>query len=560
MITTRLLPLSTLSLSLFVSGLTAATYQVVELGSKDEGVYSYANAISEQGQVAVTVQSPFNPVIDLELLNLEENETLQGLLDDPEAVMNGNISSTDLAIIYNYLKSDSLRNNPLFQKIGNYEGHLADSQGSDPVVAFDVVEPSLGELTGSTDLYLFDVNANGISVGSASAPYRKIDYVNEAEDNITFVVRDFSRRGFVKLDNQVVELEPTDSSLGGRSDARAISDNLLVAGFMTIEAGTTVEDAVERCEDEEIRGDIPEEVCKNNAVTNLTGNASLDSFYKSRAAIWALDSEGNILETRTFGLLFEPASDDTNLYGSYALDINDQGVAVGQASHRYRDTDSVTSFAAVFHGEDQVSGFIDDQEYIGSTALGINNHNQVVGHATKTINGYRRSKFYVYDFDEQSLTFPADFFPGSASVARAINDNGLVVGEGEVETVIGNSVRRRHAFIYDHNEQSFQDLNDLVACNSPYTLVQGNDINNAGEIAATAVVTRARLDITGEPILDEAGNQIMEDAVVAVKLVPVPGGEIDNCELEEPKTERQGAGLGWFMLALLGFAGIRRKN
>lgn len=166
----------------------------------------------------------------------------------------------------------------------------------------------------------------------------------------------------------------------------------------------------------------------------------------------------------------------------------------------------------------------------------------------------------MYDLATEELLFPEDFFPGSASIARDINDHGQVVGEGEIDSVIGSSVRRRHAFLYDINEQRFEDLNDLVGCDVPYTLVQAHSINNNGEIAAVATVTGVRRDITGEPELDDDGNEIAEESVVTVKLVPVPGGSPDDCNESEDKQERQGAGTGWLLLGLLGMAGLRRRR
>ena len=144
----------------------------------------------------------------------------------------------------------------------------------------------------------------------------------------------------------------------------------------------------------------------------------------------------------------------------------------------------VVNAAAVFDG-DEVVGFINDQEYPQSTAEDINNNDIVVGYATKIINGSSRTKFFVHDYRGEVTEFPNDFFNSSSSVANAINDNGLVVGQGEVETNLSGS-RRSEGFIYDIDSKEFTNINDLLSCNSPYTIVQANDINERDEIAATA--------------------------------------------------------------------------
>ena len=62
--------------------------------------------------------------------------------------------------------------------------------------------------------------------------------------------------------------------------------------------------------------------------------------------------------------------------------------------------------------------------------------------------------------------------------------------------------------MYDINEDNFQNVNDLLACDTPYTIVQANDINDANEISATAVIFRERRNIVGEIDLDDQGNVI----------------------------------------------------
>ncbi len=96
---TRLYPFSTLALTCLSLGVSAASYEVVELDASDKGVSNFAAAINEQGQTGILVQTPFNPPIDISLLNLEENDALREQLNDPDAVEKGQISEEDLVIM-----------------------------------------------------------------------------------------------------------------------------------------------------------------------------------------------------------------------------------------------------------------------------------------------------------------------------------------------------------------------------------------------------------------------------------------------------------------------------
>ena len=64
---------------------------------------------------------------------------------------------------------------------------------------------------------------------------------------------------------------------------------------------------------------------------------------------------------------------------------------------------------------------------------------------------------------------------------------------------------------------------------------------------ATALYQGPARDSAGEIRLDSAGNEILVDLVSAVKLVPVIGGEVENCETPEDEVnrDRQGASVSW---------------
>jgi hypothetical protein len=220
---------------------------------------------------------------------------------------------------------------------------------------------------------------------------------------------------------------------------------------------------------------------------------------------------------------------------------------------------------AVVYKNGQVKDFTDDHsKFFDSRTYGINNAGIAIGHTKTVVNGNTRTKFFhvdTNDFDSgMQMIMPDDFFKGSSSTARAINENGIIVGEGEVETHNDQqSPRRRHAFMYEIASKTFTDLNDFLTCDSQYTIIEARDINDKNEISASALVKAPRRDAKGELMFDlDTGEQLVEDVVRAVTLRPL-AGEIDDCSAVEEKIEREGAGLGFISLfALLTFGFTRR--
>ncbi|HSG53147.1 MAG TPA: DUF3466 family protein, partial [Rheinheimera sp.] len=142
--------------------------------------------------------------------------------------------------------------------------------------------------------------------------------------------------------------------------------------------------------------------------------------------------------------------------------------------------------------------------------------------------------------------------------ANAINDNNKVVGRGEV-IIGGTTTRRQHGFIYDIASDDFSDLNNLISCNSTYTIVDAIDINNSGVVLATAIVSKEQRDVYGNVLLDNTGNPVMAEVAVAVKLEPVANGEIEDCSTEETDYERQGGSVGFGLLSLSALLWWRRR-
>ncbi|BDX06416.1 DUF3466 family protein [Planctobacterium marinum] len=547
----KLAKVALVSLAVFSQSSQGALYQISEVNTQAVSKNAFPADMNESGDVvvAVTFDSIFplpeyNIPIDLSLIDFE-NEDLQDALTDIEAAQNGNFNLEDYATILNLIRSG--QGSLTTQRLVPWLSYVVENGVVEYIPAFDEIDADYSGYTKSLETRVSAINDNGVVVGISQARPTKLDYINESGDEFTFLVREFGARGFVDLNGINVGLVSDSELAGGYTEAHDVNNSLQVVGIEVFEPNDTISDAAENCEDDELRGDQPLEVCLQILHSSLYGS------HNRRAVIWELDTDGNVVEKKTFGLPFEREEDDERLFVSEALAINENGLAVGLATNFYEDnTDFESTYAAIFSGEEVVS-FTDRNEYFSSIATDINDNNLVTGYALKDVNGIRRTKFFVYDVNSTEITFPDDFFPGSSSVSRGINNLGQVVGEGEVETTL-SSDRRREAFIYDSNDDTFQNLNDLTSCDTPYTLVQAHSINDSGQIVALARVRRANTDIQGNISLNDDGTESESDQFVSVVLNPIAGGEIDDCSDTDSQTdtqERQGGSSGWGLLMLL---------
>jgi len=578
MIKTRLA--AALSLALLVAPVSqAAKYIVVELPVTDKGKSSFSNAINEDGNITVNVTSAFNVPIDLELLDFE-SDTLMNALTDVESASNGDFNSTDYEILLSFIRSAA--GLQTVQQIANTVGFLASENETTYIPGFDQRTDPDNEFSISTNTILRDINDSGFTVGSSEGFYNKIDYSFESGEDVTFVVHEFGTRGFVSLgDNTAVGLPAPEGLAGGFSEAYGINESNQVVGYgTTLFLTDAIQTSITECEDDSIiddedpdtvdfplRGDVPVESCISSIVSSFTG--SVTSFAQLRGLIWQLDGQGNLLDTKQLGLLFEPEADDTANYSSQALAINDNGIAVGVSNGQYTENGVTVArnFGVIFDQDEVINLTPDPDSNVArssntiSSAADINNDNLVVGYQIKSVNGTNRTKFFVYDMNLSEMTFPDDFFLGSSSIALDINNNGLVVGYGEVDASLTG--RRTEGFLYDNESKEFFGIRDLISCDSPYTIVQANSINDKNEIAATALYEGPARDSMGEIILDSNGSEVIVDLVTAVKLEPIVGGEAENCDspADEINRERQGGSVTWILALGFVFLGWRRfKN
>jgi uncharacterized membrane protein len=557
---------ATLSLALIVAPVSqAARYRVVELPVTDEGQSSFPSAIGEDGNITVNVRGAFNVPIDLDLLDFD-SDALIIALTDIESARTGNFNSADYEILLALIKSaDGTQSS---QQIANTVSYLASENETSYIPGFDQLSDQNNEFTFNSTTVVRDINDSGFSVGTGEGYYSKLDYTFESGQNVNFVLHEFGTRAFVSLGNTVIGLPAPETMAGGVSEAYAINESNQVIGYgSTLIISDTLETTLTDCEDDELRGDIPFESCINSTISTFTASAA--SFAQLRGLIWQLDEQGNLLETKQLGILFEPEADDIKNYSSQALAINDNGIAVGVSNGQYTENDVTVArnFAVIFDQDEIINITPEPDSNVArssntiSSATDINNDNLVVGYQVKSVNGTNRRKFFVYDMLLEEITFPNDFFLGSSSNALDINNNGMVVGYGEVDASLTG--RRNEGFLYDIAAEQFYGIRELISCDSPYTIVQANSINDQNEIAATARYQGSARDSRGEVLLDSAGLEIQVDLVTAVKLELIPGGEIDNCDpiVDKINRERQGASVVWmlgFGLILLGWR--RFKN
>lgn len=573
-----------------ISAAHAASYQITDKGDVASHKYSYAQQENELQQMVLSGTSvynfpvqygyldddDYNAIARYALVNFNNVHELNNL-EDLDALKAGTPTPNDYAWVVKWLESQG--SNSLYQKVGGTAAMVNLAGNTEEFTVFDVVLPGTETLSRSTIDVVKGITTAGLLYGNASAPYLPQDFTESDGDQVTHWYREFSNRAFYSFDSGITVnsiIPPSESesttSYGGISGVLDISANKVAVGFMSTEMNSQVIDRIQSstdstgCANPSYIDDIPADIC----IQSYRDSNSLKA-YEIRAFKASLNETGDVV-TENLGLLITPHADDTKSYESYAQAVNDNGVVVGY-SHGWVDekqtnpsSNQQRNFYAVVYKDGKATSLTEDHGlYWNSRAYDINNLGIAIGHITLGINGKERTKFYYVDttnVDEMKMVLPEDYFDSSSSTARAINDKGFVVGEGEVETHNDNTSnpRRTHGFLYDMNNDVFTDLNDLTACATPYSIIEARDINEDNVISATAVVKVDRKDALGNLMYDSDGNALKEDVVRAVTLTPMPDdGEVCTAE-EENKVVRQGASFGFLSIfVLFSFGIIRRK-
>ena len=596
---------SALSLSISLGLLNhsyAATYSltIIDEDATNNIGYTYGGKLNNDGNMAVSGSNFDNFPVQFEYLDdddfdsivilaLTQQNSYFGLvgIEDFDALKSGNPTANDLAWTKIYLtQANEAAGFFQYQIVADAAALINSGDGSlsTEVCAFDTSfenpdTPCEGILTRSTTTVIQGFNNSGVTFGSGTGPSLPIEGP-EFDGNIqTHWVRDHGQRGFYSLDSgeTIQEIVPLETSYGGGISAILdINDNGTVVGFTSYKVSDFREAEIldeenGGCADLNTLSQLPYEVCVQN---------KQDGMYYIQAFKKSLSDSNSPLEP--LGLLVEPHEDDTRAFASQALAINNSGVAVGYAdgwdSNNVNEAvvgQSMTGSYAVVFIDGEVYDFNQEHQFLSygsvysfSRANDINDSGLAVGFTTQ-LNPTVQKFFYVdasVHESEMEIVIPTGFFGSSISSANAVNSSGVIVGKAQIEShnESTSNPRRTAGFMFDSSSNSPEtiDINTLLSCEEAedMSIIEANDINDSGQISATAVVKSDAYDALGEPIVDNSGNPVRVDVVRAVLLSPIEGGEVENCNLAEDKVVRQGASISSYMIiSLFVLLGLRRK-
>ena len=556
----------------------SATYQLTELGDFEAAKHTYVTDVSESGHVIGVANGLYNLPIDISYIDFTESsinsaydaevarfkeidKEITFTLDDIEN--NDAIYTNADAHTFMVRFLSNLSSNFEYQKISsiiatNYNSGVITEQ---PL--FDIASVDYDGLTRSTSNFYNGVAEDGTTVGWGSAPFDKVSFTPDGDtEEETWFTRDFIERGIlISADGVEVPFVPEFTEHGGTSKASdivATDTGYIVVGnvsvSITAERQTTITDNCDGL-------DEPVMAC----IESLNSRSTRGLFNKT-AVKWTLDSAYNVTSTELLGLALTPEEDeDTNPFISNALAVNKNDVAVGFSNTRYFDRDSTILTMPTYFKDGEVVDFINQQDdWQAGKAFAINDNDIVVGYASKGIEGSLIAKFFHHNINTNTTVFPEDYFTSSNSYANDINNQGYIVGEGEVGDTA--STRRSEAFIYKIGDDKITNLNSLLPCfdsdgetSFSYKMVEAKSINENNEVFGVATKTVEKLNSRGEVVTDINGNIQYESVAVAVKLSPIANGEVENCKAPDTEFyERSSASFSWFGLLLLPLVGLRR--
>ncbi|NWL16437.1 DUF3466 family protein [Pseudoalteromonas sp. Scap03] len=556
----------------------SATYQLTELGDFEAAKHTYVTDVSESGHVIGVANGLYNLPIDISYIDFTESsinsaydaevarfkeidKEITFTLDDIEN--NDAIYTNADAHTFMVRFLSNLSSNFEYQKISsiiatNYNSGVITEQ---PL--FDIASVDYDGLTRSTSNFYNGVAEDGTTVGWGSAPFDKVSFTPDGEtEEETWFTRDFIERGIlISADGVEVPFVPEFTEHGGTSKASdivATDTGYIVVGNVSVsipaERQTTITDNCDGL-------DEPVMAC----IESLNSRSTRGLFNKT-AVKWTLDSAYNVTSTELLGLALTPEEDeDTNPFISNALAVNKNDVAVGFSNTRYFDRDSTILTMPTYFKDGEVVDFINQQDdWQAGKAFAINDNDIVVGYASKGIEGSLIAKFFHHNINTNTTVFPEDYFTSSNSYANDINNQGYIVGEGEVGDTA--STRRSEAFLYKIGDDKITNLNSLLPCfdsdgetSFSYKMVEAKSINENNEVFGVATKTVEKLNSRGEVVTDINGNIQYESVAVAVKLSPIANGEVENCKAPDTEFyERSSASFSWFGLLLLPLVGLRR--
>ena len=558
----------------------SATYQLSELGTLDNAKFSYVTDASESGHIIGLANGLYNLPIDTSYIDFTDN-TIENAYDSEVSIFElsdkvitftlDDIENNDAALTnpdaHNFMVRflSGLSTNFEYQKLNSFTGIRFNENEVVEQSLFDVSSVDYDGLTRSTFNVYNAVSEDGVSVGWGSAPYDKVSFTPEGEDEAeTWFTHDFIERGIViGADGTEVPLVPEFNEYGGTSRANDIvktNTGYIVVGNVSTDINfERLEDIDENCDGE----DEPVSSCINLLNSNFLGG-----IFNKRAVKWQLDDSLNITSVEELGLALTPDEDEVeeDTFTSTAFAVNANGVAVGSSHTRYKNNDNTFVTMPVYFKDGEVVTYIDQENDSNQTGISsaINDENIIAGYVTRIVENTRVRKFFYHDIATGNTVYPTNFFLAANSTANDINNQGYIVGESELGG--SDSSRDKAAFIYKIGEDKITNINDFLPCyesdgetDYPYTVVEANVINENNEVFGVATKTVEKRDTLGGIVTDINGNIEFETVAVAVKLTPLENGEIENCAPPEAEFfERSSASTSWLALFLLPLIGIRR--
>jgi len=580
--------------ALIGSAANAATYEVIDKGAVETHKYTFAQQENNSGEMVISGTQAYNFAVQYQFLNEGDfnvivnnaanfNDRIFGVedIEDESALRAGNPTENDAFWVVQYLKQIPAARKFLYQQYGDIAALLNLNGNTEEIPIFDVMFEGTTQFTRSTVDNINGITDKGWLYGSGSAPYLPVQLTadqnnTDSSDDVTinYWVREFNTRGFFSIDRgqTITPIVAPESTYGGISEVFDINENGLAVGFASTGIAKRVTEFLKNastlCTDEKQLAKTPLIVCIDTVLRD--NRLSLNNLYSTQAIKWTINDSGTVENTETLGYLVKPHVDDPRDFRSVAQAVNASGTIVGYSDGWFynnvtepKSTERKLTYAVMFKDGNIYDLNTDHEKYFNSRVNDINDAGIATGYVQSIIGGAAQNVFYYIDTNDVNnleMVMPKSFFTGSSTTAKAINNKGFIVGQGEVETHVttGGNPRRTHGFLYDTNTDTFTDLNDFLSCDSIYTIIDAKSINDNNEISASALVKTDAQDFFGEKVFNSNGDPIQEEVVRAVKLNTI-NGEVNDCSEVEKKVERQGASIGLFMPLVLLLVGFRRK-
>ncbi|ENI4485894.1 DUF3466 family protein [Vibrio fluvialis] len=365
---------------------------------------------------------------------------------------------------------------------------------------------------------------------------------------------------------------------------------------------------------------LPSDVIQSRAWktdgTYTTGSVSISAtsgngtFYSSKAALWNGSGDLVQLNWETDTPILSNSIAQSSIRDFYVDTASNMIYAVGYNTKKIdssnylnavvfsasTENDALTSKEKFWDASNWTSTFVSDAEvksgdtfiYSNSVLKSVNSKKVAIGEAkrlgSKPESGAAANRLFVVPDITVSPTASylsgGIFFDGAGGKAGAINNYNEIVGQIDAESTreASGKPRRKRGFIYPYNGTGTDPdrravfnnqgwwLDNLTNGgtysnnNNQYRIIDATDINDAGVISATALKCDGGYDSTSYNATCGGGSQ--SETTVAVKLVPIVGktsADISERGTDNTAVERKGAGVGLWMLAVLGFLGFRRK-